>query len=84
MRASDVQREIDRITQNRTSIMNERLTQLAKQAQVEHCISHVRLQEFAELIIYECMEINQQELAFNALTRVRERYEKHFGVDIET
>ena len=84
MRASDVQREIDHITQNRTSIMNERLTQLAKQAQVEHCISHVRLQEFAELIIYECMEINQQELAFNALTRVRERYEKHFGVDIET
>ena len=34
--------------------MNERLTQLAKQAQVEHCISHVRLQEFAELIIKEC------------------------------
>ena len=31
--------------------MNERLKQLAISAQVEHCISHVRLQEFAELII---------------------------------
>jgi hypothetical protein len=43
-----------------------------------------RLEKFAELIIEECMEINQQELAFNALSRVRERYEKHFGIDIET
>jgi len=33
--------------------MNEVLTQIAKQAMVEHCISHVRLQEFAELIIKE-------------------------------
>lgn len=31
--------------------MNERLKQIAIQAKVEHCISHVRLQEFAELII---------------------------------
>ncbi len=83
MRASDIQREIDRMVDNRTNKMNDTLIRLAKTAQVEHCISHARLQEFAELIIYECMELNQQELAFNALTRVRERYEKHFGVDIE-
>jgi hypothetical protein len=35
--------------------MNERIKEIAVKAQVEHCISHVRLQEFAELIIRECM-----------------------------
>ena len=34
--------------------MNERLKELAVKAQVEHCISHVRLEEFAQLIISEC------------------------------
>jgi type III secretory pathway component EscU len=34
--------------------MNETLKQIAIKAQVEHCISHVRLQEFAELIVKEC------------------------------
>lgn len=37
--------------------MNERLKEIAVKAQVEHCISHVRLQEFAELIIQECIGI---------------------------
>ena len=37
--------------------MNERIKELAKQAQVEHCISHVRLQEFAELIVGECADV---------------------------
>ena len=36
--------------------MNPRLKQLAKQAQVEHCISHVRLQEFADLIIKDVID----------------------------
>jgi hypothetical protein len=36
--------------------MNERLRELAVKAQVEHCISHVRLKEFAELIVNECCE----------------------------
>ena len=31
--------------------MNERLKEIAVKAQVEHCISHVRLKEFAELIV---------------------------------
>lgn len=35
--------------------MNEHLRELAVKAQVEHCISHVRLKEFAELIIKECV-----------------------------
>jgi hypothetical protein len=34
--------------------MNERLKEIAVKAQVEHCISHVRLEEFAELIVREC------------------------------
>lgn len=34
--------------------MNEKLKEIAVLAQVEHCISHVRLQEFAELIIRQC------------------------------
>jgi hypothetical protein len=37
--------------------MNERLREIAVNAQVEHCISHVRLQEFAELIVRECVGI---------------------------
>jgi hypothetical protein len=34
--------------------MNKHLRELAVKAQVEHCISHVRLEEFAELIVREC------------------------------
>ena len=34
--------------------MNEVLKEIAIKAQVEHCISHVRLQQFAELIVKEC------------------------------
>jgi hypothetical protein len=34
--------------------MNERLREIAIKAQVEHCISHVRLVEFAELIVRKC------------------------------
>jgi hypothetical protein len=96
MRASDVQREIDRITQNRTTIMNETLTQLAKQAQVEHCISHVRLQEFAELIVRECIDKIEThripvgnsaagemacEWTYAALKEIRDEITEHFGID---
>jgi hypothetical protein len=35
--------------------MNERLREIAVKAQVEHCISHVRLEEFAQLIVQECL-----------------------------
>lgn len=34
--------------------MNEQFKELAVKAQLEHCVSHVRLQEFAELIVREC------------------------------
>jgi hypothetical protein len=35
--------------------MNERLKEIAVKAQVEHCVSHVRLEEFAKLIVQECL-----------------------------
>ncbi len=37
--------------------MNDKLKENAVKAQVEHCVSHVRLQEFADLIIQECIDI---------------------------
>ena len=61
--------------------MNEHLKEIAVKAQVEHCISHVRLKEFAELIIKECNEINKQELSFNAFEKLSNRYQEHFGVE---
>ena len=41
----------------RREAVNQRIKELAIKAQVEHCISHVRLEEFAELIIRECADI---------------------------
>ena len=37
--------------------MNERIKAIATKAQLEHCVSHVRLQEFAELILQDAMSI---------------------------
>ena len=37
--------------------MNEALKELAVKAQVEHCISHVRLEEFAELIVQDIINV---------------------------
>ena len=41
--------------------MNETLKQIAIKAQVEHCISHTRLKEFAELIVKECLAKAEEE-----------------------
>ena len=58
--------------------MNERLKQIAIKAQVEHCISHVRLQEFAELIVRECAS-----LAYDGPGGILDHFglEEHFGVE---
>ena len=37
--------------------------------------------KFAELIVRECMDINKQELAFNAFERLMNKYKEHFGVE---
>ncbi len=39
------------------------------------------LKKFAELIVKECIELNRQELAFNAFERMLNRYKEHFGVE---
>ena len=64
--------------------MNEKLKEIAVKAQVEHCVSHVRLQEFAELIVKECISKVENEAstyaepvwAFELINDIRE----HFGV----
>ena len=63
--------------------MNERLKEIAIKAQVEHCVSHVRLQEFTELIVRECAEVllkwKQEPFPFDedlAASLIKE----HFGV----
>ena len=37
--------------------------------------------KFAELIVGECIEINKQELSFNAFERLMNKYKEHFGVE---
>lgn len=57
--------------------MNEKLTEIAINAKVEHCISHVRLQEFAELIIRECANIADTCEPYRSSDVIL----RHFGVD---
>ena len=45
-------------------------------------ISIDNAEKFAELIVRECMEINKQELAFNAFERLMNKYKEHFGVEL--
>ena len=59
--------------------MNETLKEIAKQAQVEHCISHVRLQEFAELIIQECCKVAHHNHFVNRLI-LADIMNKHFEI----
>ena len=40
-----------------------------------------QLNRFAELIVRECVEINKQELSFNAFERLMNKYQDHFGVE---
>ena len=68
--------------------MNERLKELAAQATVDikdeygHWIgSELDEEKFAQLIVSECIELNKQELAFNAFERMLNRYKEHFGVE---
>ena len=39
------------------------------------------IQKFAELIVKECIEINKQELSFNAFERLLNKYQDNFGVE---
>jgi hypothetical protein len=65
--------------------MNERLKEIAVKAQVEHCISHVRLEEFAELIVEECCQqllkedIRHGGYGYNQ-HGLHDKLREHFGV----
>jgi len=64
--------------------MNELLREIAVKAQVEHCISHVRLQEFAELIVRECAELVEgytKQRTHNTFYQAEEQIKQHFGVE---
>ena len=65
--------------------MNERIQELAEQANLKldelPDDTFIPLEKFAELIVRECMEINKQELAFNAFERLMNKYKEHFGVE---
>lgn len=39
--------------------MNPEIKEIAVKAQLEHCVSHVRLQEFADLLVYKVLEVIQ-------------------------
>jgi hypothetical protein len=64
--------------------MNKILSDIAKEALVEHCISHVRLQAFAELIVRECAQICQDQPNHYALKTDRDNcavaIKEHFGL----
>ncbi len=60
--------------------MNELLKELAVKAKVEHCVSHVRLQEFAELIIKECID-NVKVWEKDSRNHISYCLKRHFGID---
>lgn len=73
--------------------MNERIQELAKEAMLEHCVSHVRLEKFAELIVRECRDIVEQDMKLAHIQmipltlekyangRLKEKIREHFGVE---
>lgn len=65
--------------------MNERIKELYEQSIEQHVSNNMAWEElnpekFTELIVKECIELNRQELAFNAFERMLNRYKEHFGV----
>jgi len=64
--------------------MNERIKELARESGLlVHNPEGVptKLEKFAELIVRECIEINKQELSFNAFEKLMNKYQDHFGVE---
>ena len=65
--------------------MNERIKELAGQADLllDDLPDNILmpLENFAELIVKECIKINKEELSFNAFERLVNKYQEHFGVE---
>jgi hypothetical protein len=73
--------------------MNEKIKQMAIAAKLEHCVSHVRLQDFAERIINECVSIvNKRKnaaidadwLVDEAMSNAVWDIEEHFGIELQS
>ena len=65
--------------------MNDRIKQLAIKAQVEHCISHVRLEAFAELIVQECAHlVDTLNEAYDAPSTAGKFIKEQFGIEIHS
>lgn len=69
--------------------MNNRLRDLARQSHLDvyglgtdRAKWEATVEKIASLIIQECVEINKQELAFNAFERLLNKYYDHFGVGV--
>jgi hypothetical protein len=68
--------------------MNEQIRKLAIEAGYlpdSFGIGHWDMPEckkFAQLLVAECIEINKQELSFNAFERLMNKYKEHFGVEL--
>lgn len=68
--------------------MNERLENLMYEAGLTASGCWDRMDEydqkaiekFAQLIIQDCIELNKQELSFNAFEQLLNKYKEHFGV----
>jgi hypothetical protein len=68
--------------------MNKRLREFEKESKLEIFGLGARrekweaaLAKYAELVIKDCIEINKQELSFNAFERLMNQYNDHFGVE---
>ena len=63
--------------------MNERIRELHSQCKVcdNGTVLYFDYERFAELLVRECIEINKQELSFNAFETLLNRYKQHFGVE---
>ena len=62
------------------SLAEGRIREIAEQCNIGKLVDTWEYQKFAELIVKECIELNRQELAFNAFERMLNRYKEHFGV----
>ena len=68
--------------------MNKRLREIERESGLEifglgakRHIWEAALEKYAELIVQDCIEINKQELAFNAFEQLMSKYQEHFGVE---
>lgn len=68
--------------------MNKKLREFEKESRLEiyglgakRIPWEAALEKYAELVIKECIEINKQELSFNAFEKLLNRYQEHFGVE---